>query len=214
VGLERDGAAAVERAVQQEVERVQVWQLVALHVPRDHPLEVPRHLGGSHLLHQERIILRLEGDQPHVRRITLVSRPRVRQLDEEHLAFPAASVRPLHTSTTSTHGSTTLLSTNAGQKATISSGFGLPPANPVTLGGPFKISGAISRVNRSTGSRVGARTPTRSCTSGMSATGTAPRASRPWVASTPTNSVWIASNASPKAASRSRRMRSADRAFS
>ena len=46
-----------------------------------------------------------------------------------------------------------LLLASAGQYATISSTFGLPPAKPVTAGGPVRIKGAISFVNRSTAAR-------------------------------------------------------------
>ena len=55
----------------------------------------------------------------------------------------------------------------------------------------------------------GERTPTRSCTSGSSSSAKLLRASGPCVASAPTNSVTIASNWSPRSASRWRSTRSA-----
>src|SRR5215216_2338386 len=78
-----------------------------------------------------------------------------------------------HASLTSTRrcGSISLRSIRAGQYATTSCACGRPPAKPVTLGGPVRISGAISRVNASTGARSAARTATRSSTSGMSVGG-------------------------------------------
>src|ERR1051326_2159286 len=188
VGLERDRAAAVQRAVKQEVERVKIGQLEALDRPLDHASKMPRDPRRRHLLHEQRIVLGLIGDQSDVGGVALVPGARMREIDE-----------PLfHTSSTSTAGRTMALSSSAGQYATISSGFGRPPANPVTLGGPFRINGAISRVNRSTGASSRARTPTRSWPSGIAATSTSSSASCPWVAVAPTNSVWIASNSSPR----------------
>jgi hypothetical protein len=49
-----------------------------------------------------------------------------------------------------TVGDTALFGINAGQYDTTSLGFGLPPAKPVTPGGPVRMSGAISIPNRST----------------------------------------------------------------
>src|SRR3954447_3525428 len=96
----------------------------------------------------------LECDHAHVSGVALVARSRVRDVHQAHF----------HEST-STCVWTTDLSTNAGQYATISSTFGRPPANPVTLGGPLSTSGAISRVNLSTVALSAARTPTRNWTS-------------------------------------------------
>src|SRR2546425_8073340 len=86
---------------------------------------------------EERKPFGLESDQSDVRCISLVARARVSNVEK------ADSHQ-----TISTFVVTTFLSTSAGQYATISSTFGLPPANPVTLGGPLRTSGAISRVNR------------------------------------------------------------------
>src|SRR5262245_39321472 len=49
----------------------------------------------------------------------------------------------------STIGLTADLGISAGQYATISSTFGLPPPSPQTVGGPFKPKGANSFTNRS-----------------------------------------------------------------
>src|SRR5690242_18052043 len=205
--------------MQQEIQGVQVGELITLDLARDHPLEVPCHAGRRHLLHEDGVVLWLQRDQPHVRRVTLVTGSGVREVEEaDDAPFPFPSFRlsilpSSHTSTISTHGSTIRLSRRAGQYATISSGFGRPPANPVTLGGPLRMSGAISRVKRSTGALSCERTPMRSWTSGRSSSGALARASVPCVASAPTNSVRIASNLRPRAASRCRSTRSAAWAF-
>src|SRR5207237_4066711 len=95
VGLEGNRAAAVQRAVQQEVQRPEVRQLVALDVPFDHPLEMACDSGGGHLLHQNGIVLGPVRDEPDVRRIALVSGPRMRQLEERHpLPTPPAPPAP------------------------------------------------------------------------------------------------------------------------
>src|SRR5215475_10520521 len=127
------------------------------------------------ILLEDRIPLRFQRDDTDVRRIALVARARVRDVQQ----------LDVHVST-STVVSTTDLSTSAGQYATISSTLGRPPAKPVTLGGPFRTSGAISRVNRSIDALSLPRTPMRSCTSGGSP---GSPASGPCVAEAPTNSV-------------------------
>src|SRR6185437_15892969 len=175
VRLERQRAAAAKRAMQEKVESFQIRQLVALDRPVDHAFEMRRDRGQRDELAQHVVPLRPERDQPNVGRIALVARACVRDVEEANLRHR-----------TSTFVRTTDLSTSAGQYATISSTFGRPPANPVTLGGPFNTSGAISRVNRSIAPLSLPRTPNRSCTSGGSC---GSPARRPCVADTPTNSV-------------------------
>src|SRR4029077_2197483 len=225
VGLEGDGAATVERVVEQKVERPQVGQLEAFDSAH-HPAEVPGHSRRRHGAGQQGVQLRLERNETDIGGVNLVARARVRQPPEldrhgsvsrttgARLGSAAAGLlTATHTSafhaariSTRTFGSISRRSTSAGQYATISSTCGRPPAKPVTLGGPVSTSGASSRVNRSTGARSRARTPTRSCTSGASGSGVP--ASRPWVASAPTNSVRICSNSSPRSARRARSTRS------
>src|SRR5256885_9833429 len=53
VGLERGGAAAVQRAVQQEIQRVQIRQLEPLDRARDHALEVAGDARRGHVLHED-----------------------------------------------------------------------------------------------------------------------------------------------------------------
>src|SRR4051812_29662435 len=142
-------------------------------------------------LHQDIIPAGLERDDADIRGVTLVARSRVRDVDQTNFHC-----------TISTLVLTTVLSINAGQYATISSTFGRPPANPVTLGGPFSTSGAISRVNRSTAALSCPRTPMRSWTSGTSP---ASPTSGPCVEENPTNSVSTWSNFKPRLSSRSRR---------
>src|SRR5207247_11274090 len=119
--------------VQEEVQRQEVGQLVALHRPRDHALEVAGHARRGDLLDEDGIVPWLEGDEAHIRGVALVPRPGMGKLDETDPAptrLPSfrTSIPPSpHTSTTSTHGSTTCLSMRARQSATISSGFGPPP---------------------------------------------------------------------------------------
>src|SRR5256886_16185443 len=102
------------RSVQQEVERPEVGQLVALDRALDHALEVPGDAGGGHLFHEDRVILGLERDEPDVGGVALVARAGVGEVQETDA--PRLPDRPLfHTSTISTHGSTIRLSTRAGQ---------------------------------------------------------------------------------------------------
>src|SRR5881394_3788183 len=170
--------------MEQKVQRIEVRQLEALNPSFDHALKMPRDACRRYLLHEERIVLRRERDQSDVRGVSLIPGTGMGQI---HQTF-------FHASISSTAGCTIRLSINAGQYATICSGLGRPPANPVTLGGPLRMKGAISRVKRSTGASSRARTPTRNCTSGIAATSTSFNASGPCVALAPTNSVWTASN--------------------
>ena len=82
VGFERDRSASIERAVQQEVQRVEVRQLEALDLARDHALKMPCHARRRHLLDEQRVILGLERNQADVGRVTLVARAGVGQLYE------------------------------------------------------------------------------------------------------------------------------------
>src|SRR5258707_5948624 len=155
IGLERERATAVERAVQQEVERIEIGEFVTVDIAFDHAAKVFCNPVARHELLQYLVPSRLQRDHTDVGGVTFVARACVRNVDEAHFHWMR-----------STLVFTTDLSTSAGQYATISSTLGRPPANPVTLGGPFRTSGAISRVNRSTAARSGPRTPKRSCTSG------------------------------------------------
>src|SRR5690606_3269962 len=195
---------AAERAVQQEVERVEVRQLETLDVALHHRPEVRLHALRGELLAQQRVMLGFVCDDAHIGGVTLVAGAGVRQVDQLDAA---------HTSFTSTTrwGSTASLRRSAGQYAMICWTRGRPPANPVTDGGPVRTRGAISRVKRSTAAWSDERTPMRSCTSGRSAGGGP--TSAPCVESQPTSSVRISSNARPSRSRRSLRMRSAARAF-
>ena len=105
VGLERQRSAAVERAVQQEVERVEIRKLEPLDVAGDDAAKMLAHAierddtAASTGYHS-----RLERDDADVRRVALVARARVRDVEEADL----------HEST-STCVCTTVLSMSAGQ---------------------------------------------------------------------------------------------------
>src|SRR5438874_12977612 len=178
--------------MQQKVQRIEVRQLEALNRSFDHAFKMSRDACRRDLLHEERIVLRRERNQADIGGVAFVARPRMRQIQQTFF----------HASISSTAACTIRLSINAGQYATICSGLGRPPAKPVTLGGPLRMKGAISRVKRSTGASSRARTPTRNCTSGIAATSTSFNASGPCVALAPTNSVWTASNLRPRSSSR------------
>ncbi len=121
--------------------------------------------------------------------------------------FYCNHVNSIYASTISTFVLMSDFGMRAGKYAMISSTFGRPPAKPVTAGGPVRISGASSLVNRSTEALSCPRTPMRSWTSGMSGEGSPGR--WPCVALTPTNSVSITSNFKPRRSRRSRRILSA-----
>src|SRR5438874_8754393 len=195
--------------MQQKVQRIEVRQLESLNRSFDHALKMSRDACRRYLLHEERIVLRRERDQADVRGVALIPGTGMGQLHKAELA----GLPSFHASISSTAACTIRLSINAGQYATICSGLGRPPAKPVTLGGPLRMKGAISRVKRSTAAWSDARTPMRNCTSGSSSSGARSSARRPWVASAPTNSVRIASNWSPKSLRRCRTTRSAALAF-
>ena len=80
VGLERDRAAAVERAVQQEVQRLEIGQLEALDRTFDHALKMTRHAGCRHLLHEQRIVFGVLRNQSNVSSIALIAGSRVGKL--------------------------------------------------------------------------------------------------------------------------------------
>src|SRR5262249_13554776 len=155
-----------------------------LHAAGDEPGEVLRDSLAREVLLQHRVPPRLERDDADIGGVTLVAGSRVRHVEQTHF----------HEST-STFVRTTCLSPSAGQYATISSTLGRPPANPVTVGGPFNTSGTISRVKRSTAALSSPRTPIRNWTSGGSC---ASPARRPCVAEAPRNSVRIESNLRPR----------------
>src|SRR5689334_3430376 len=145
--------------MQQEIQGSQIRQLEALDIPIAHAGEMLFDALGRDLAHQDRIVLRPSGNQSDVHQVALIARARVRQLDQPSLLQLALG----HTATS---GWTSDLGISAGQKATISSTRGRPNPRPDTAGGPFKTSGAISRVNRSTAARFSDRTPIRKTTSG------------------------------------------------
>src|SRR5205807_2477617 len=80
--------------MQQEVERPEVGQLVALDRALDHALEVPRDPRCRHLLHENRIVLGLERDEPHVSGIALVARAGVGELEQADPFCVAFTDRP------------------------------------------------------------------------------------------------------------------------
>src|SRR5579872_1094181 len=172
--------------MQQKIQRAQVGQLEPLDFSQTDSLEMFLHALRRNVFHQDRIILRLARDDADVRRIALVSRARVRQLDQFSFRHSVTS------------GATSVLGISAGQYATISSTLGRPLPNPVTTGGPFSASGASSLVNRSTAPRSFDRTPIRITTSANcgSTSGEGSADGIPWQAFAPTNSVRMASNLS------------------
>jgi len=107
---------AVERAVQQEVERGKVGDLVSLDLPGDHGREV----GGDRLARdiaiQNLVPLRSQSAHAYVCRVSFVARAGMCDVDQSHLH-----------QVISTFGCTTLRSMSAGQKATISCTRGLAP---------------------------------------------------------------------------------------
>src|SRR5688572_1455048 len=141
--------------MEKKIQRVQIGQFEAHDRSVNLPVEMASDGVACDMFLDQRIPLRAKRDQSDVGSITLVTRSRVRDTTKLNVH-----------QTISTCVETTLLSISAGQYATMSSTFGRPPANPVTLGGPLRTSGAISRVNLSTARRSEPRTPTRSCTSG------------------------------------------------
>src|SRR5687767_14832983 len=169
--------------MEQKVERIEVSQLEPLDLAIDHSREMSGDGFPRDELLENRVPSRLERNDTDIGGVSLVTRARVRDIDETHLHV-----------TISTFVRTTVLSTSAGQYATISSTFGRPPAKPVTLGGPLSTSGAISRVNLSTAALSSEWTATLSSTSVWSSRGGP--ASGPWVAFQPTNSVRIRSKRS------------------
>ena len=113
IGLERQRPSAVERAVQKEIERVQVRQFKAFDRARDHSAEVLRHVLHCQLTDEHWIPFRPQRDDADVCRVALIARARVSESQE--LDFHAMI---------STAGLTTVLSISAGQYATISSTLG------------------------------------------------------------------------------------------
>src|SRR5208282_4859211 len=96
---------------------------------------------------QNFVILRLARDDSDVRGVAFIAGTSVRQLDQSSLGH------------TFTSGVTSVLGMSAGQYATISSTLGRPLPRPVTTGGPFSASGAISFVKRSIAARSCPLTP-------------------------------------------------------
>ena len=104
VRLERQRSATVERAVQKEVQRIQIGKLEALDAAGDESGEMLRDALASKVSLEDRVPARLERDDAHVGGVALVARPGVRDVEEPHF----------HEST-STFVRTTCLSMSAGQ---------------------------------------------------------------------------------------------------
>src|ERR1043166_4943914 len=68
--------------MEQKIERLEVRELESLHLSEADPLEVPFHSRGRDVLPDERIILRLSRDQPHIPRVAFVARPGMRYLEK------------------------------------------------------------------------------------------------------------------------------------
>ena len=104
VGLEGKRTPTIEGAVQQKVERLEIRKLVSFDVPADHASEVLSDAIASDILLEKGIPLGLECDDTDIRRVTLVSRSGVRDVDQ---------LDPCHA--TSTFVCTTRWSMRAGQ---------------------------------------------------------------------------------------------------
>src|SRR5687768_16113141 len=137
--------------MEEKIQCVQIRQVESLHISLDHTGEMIGDTLDCELALQQRKPFRLQRDYADIGRVTLVTRASMRDVEQSNLHQTIATLVV-----------TVFLSTSAGQYATISSTFGRPPANPVTLGGPFRTRGAISRVKRSTAALSSPRTPKRS----------------------------------------------------
>src|SRR5690606_22724006 len=97
VGHERERAAAPERVVQQEVERVEVGELEALDRAVDEAAEMLLDGLDGEALGEERIILGADGDHPAmhgVARVAGASVGETEQRDLGHLRFSASPASP------------------------------------------------------------------------------------------------------------------------
>src|SRR5690348_18254126 len=110
--------------MQEEVERLEVRQLKALHRPRDDALEVLAHARGGDFPHQYRIVLRLPGDEPNVRGVALVPGTGVGDRHQRREGGPGLlpPSRP-----GPRHAATPRLSGAAGRWAPTPPGWGRPP---------------------------------------------------------------------------------------
>src|SRR5207237_9229926 len=116
------------------------------------------HARARHEIKQEPIIFGEARNDAEIHGVALVTRAGVRATHQLHFQAAVTSTRSC--------GSISRRSISAGQNATISCTRGRPPAKPVTVGGPVRMSGASSRVKRSTLVLFSLRTPIRSSTSG------------------------------------------------
>jgi hypothetical protein len=82
VERERRRHAPGERPLADELQRVELRQLVALHSAAHDALEVLRHGVGRDAPDEQRIVLRAVGDQRQRRRVALVAGPAVREVRE------------------------------------------------------------------------------------------------------------------------------------
>src|SRR5882672_3203652 len=78
---ERERAAAVERLMQDKVERVQIGQFVSFNFAQANPGEVLLYPLRRDLANQGWVVLRLEGDQADVGYVAFVTRARMCDLE-------------------------------------------------------------------------------------------------------------------------------------
>src|SRR6476646_10395164 len=80
--------------VQHKVQRVQVGQLISFHIAAANSREMLLHALGRYFADQNRIILRLESDEPDIGVIALVARSRMRDLPKlyPHPVLPCNGV--------------------------------------------------------------------------------------------------------------------------
>src|SRR5262249_24389226 len=82
IRLEADGAAASQGPPQQEIERVEVRQLEALHAAGDDAAEMLRDARGRQLAHEYRVPPRLAGDDADVGGVALVAAAGMRDIHQ------------------------------------------------------------------------------------------------------------------------------------
>src|SRR5574340_464704 len=185
--------------MQQEIQRAEVGQLETLHAAFHQAAKIAFNALRRNLLDEHGVVAGVPCNHPDVGGVALIARACMCNLAQRQFHITVTRHR------SSSRG------TSAEKYATTPRTGGRPSPYPVAPGGPFRTSGASSRVKRSTAALSIDRTPIRNCTSGGSGFG---GAAGPWHAFTPKNSVWISSKRSPSPASRARTMRSAARAFS
>jgi hypothetical protein len=73
VKRQRARDAAAQRVMQDEIQRPQIGQLVAFHLPKDEPREMRGDAGGGYVLAQEGVIAGIVGDDRDVGDVALVA---------------------------------------------------------------------------------------------------------------------------------------------